>query len=415
MQIASATTSDVSLQAWQRTVKHVGKKACEKSSLLKLLHRFVAYIGSASKVEQTFSQCMAQFRHIRNFSILGAQRVLVIADTRGQSNEEDLALCSGGRLMWAENCGIPRRPRESTIFGLKALRRMLLKKVRGQTEAAARRRRALALASLPDQGNKHKNKNIEIATSRMWGPEQQKELERQERLQKERKLDAADMGVVEVDPAELARYRAKQKQTHNRYIQKRQAMMNKGSRENTHLKPGTPTWIGDADWDAVMRRTFLSCKLQRVPHISAAQAFVVRDVAAPPRMIDLAASLGGGLVASVAHIARPPGPIIRYGRALSQRRQLWISSGARNMSPNNIDLIKKVVTHAATTTTGTRWTLICQAEFSRLAAQGRPDHRPRQEIVALATATEKAGLPAHERRHCLSLSEFATNCRHVMI
>ena len=56
MQIASATTSDVPLQAWQRTVKHVGKKACETSSLLKLLHRFVAYIGSANKVEQTLSQ-----------------------------------------------------------------------------------------------------------------------------------------------------------------------------------------------------------------------------------------------------------------------------------------------------------------------------------------------------------------------
>ena len=141
------------------------------------------------------------------------------------------------------------------------------------------------------------------------------------------------MGVVEVDPAELARYRAKQKQAHNRYSQ---AMMKKGSRENTHLKPGTLIWIGDADWDAVMQRTFLSCKLQRIPHPSAAQAFVVRDVAAPPRMLDLAASLGGGLVASVAHIARPPGPIIRYGRALSQRQQLWISSGARNMSPNTI-------------------------------------------------------------------------------
>ena len=138
----------------------MGKKACDKSSLLKLLHRFVAYIGSANKVEQTFSQCMAQFRHIRNFSILGAQRVLVIADTRGQSNEEDLALYARGRLMWAENFGVPRRPRESTIFGLKALRRMLLKKVRGQTEATARRRRALALASLPDQGNKHKTKTL---------------------------------------------------------------------------------------------------------------------------------------------------------------------------------------------------------------------------------------------------------------
>jgi len=208
---------------------------------------------------------------------------------------------------------------------------------------------------------------------------------------------------LEVDPAELARYRVKQKQTHNRYIQKRQAMMKKGSRENTHFKPGAPTWIGDADWDAVMQITFLACKLQRVPHLSAAQAFVVRDVAAPPRMIDLVASLGGGLVASVAHIARPPGPIIRYGRALSQQRALWISSGARNMSPNTIDLIRKVVTHAAATTTGTGWTRISQAAFSLMAAQGRPNHRNRQELVALVTATEKAWLPAHEKRRCQSL------------
>jgi hypothetical protein len=52
------------------------------------------------------------------------------------------------------------------------------------------------------------------------------------------------MGVVEVDPAELARYRAKQKQTHNRYIQKRQAMMKKGSRD----KHATQTWDAHLDW-----------------------------------------------------------------------------------------------------------------------------------------------------------------------
>ena len=86
------------------------------------------------------------------------------------------------------------------------------------------------------------------------------------------------------------------------------------------------------------------------------------------------------------------------------------------MSPNTIDLIRKAVTHAAATTTGTRWMLISQAFFfSRMAAQGRPDHRRRQELVALVTATEKAGLPAHEKRHCLPLSEFAANCRHFMI
>ena len=54
-------------------------------------------------------------------------------------------------------------------------------------------------------------------------------------------MDAADMGVVEVDPAELARYRAKQKQTHNRYIQKRQAMMKKGPGRQLGLETPTGT------------------------------------------------------------------------------------------------------------------------------------------------------------------------------
>jgi len=125
-------------------------------------------------------------------------------------------------------------------------------------------------------------------------------------------LDAADMGVVEADPAELDRYRAKQRQNHNRYIQKRRAMQKNGQRQNLQLLPGTPTWIGDDDWDELTQTTFLGCALLRVPQLATAHAFVVQDVAAPPRLMALAASLGGGLVASVALIARPPGPIIRY-------------------------------------------------------------------------------------------------------
>ena len=36
------------------------------------------------------------------------------------------------------------------------------------------------------------------------------------------------MGVAKADPAELTRYRAKQTQTHNLYIQKRQAVTKRG-------------------------------------------------------------------------------------------------------------------------------------------------------------------------------------------
>ena len=81
----------------------------------------------------------------------------------------------------------------------------------------------MALTSLPAHGDK-RNPDAEIAPSLLWGTAQQKELERQERLQKERPLDAADMGVTTADPAELDRYWAKRKQTHNRHVQKRQAV-----------------------------------------------------------------------------------------------------------------------------------------------------------------------------------------------
>ena len=79
----------------------------------------------------------------------------------------------------------------------------------------------MALASLPAHGaDDARNPGTEIASSRLWGAEQQQELKRQEGLQKERQLDAADMGAAEADPVELRRYQAKQKQTHNRYVQK---------------------------------------------------------------------------------------------------------------------------------------------------------------------------------------------------
>jgi hypothetical protein len=68
-----------------------------------------------------------------------------------------------------------------------------------------------------------------------------------------------------------------------------------------------------------------------------------------------------------------------------------------------IDLIKKAVTHAAANTTGTGWALISQAEFSLMAAQGRPNHRNRQELVALVTATEK-GIAVSAREAPLSVA-----------
>jgi hypothetical protein len=229
-------------------------------------------------------------------------------------------------------------------------------------------------------------------------------------------LDAADMGVVEVDPAELARYRAKQKQTHNRYIQKRQAMMNKGSRENTHLKPGTPTWIGDADWDAVMQRTFLSCKLQRVPHLSAAQAFVVMGRGSASSHYRSRCIIGRGPCG----LCRTHCPPTGSNHPVRSRAQSAAGIVDFERCPKHVAKHHRLDQEGGDACGGHHHGHALDANqpiglFSWMAAQGRPDHRRRQELVALVTATEKAGLPAHEKRHCQSLSEFAANCRQFMI
>jgi len=180
------------------------------------------------------------------------------------------------------------------------------------------------------------------------------------------------------------------------------------------LAPQTRDTKADGDWDELLQTTFLSCGLRREVRLSIARAFIVRDVAAPPHMIDLAASLVGGIVASVARMARPPGPILRYGRTLSQKRALWISPGVRRKSPNTIELIRTAVRHAMATAEGTGWKLVNKAEFSLMAARGRPDRRRQQALVALVTATEKARLPACERHYCRRFSELAAGCKQVM-
>ena len=36
-----------------------------------ILSRFVTYVGSSSGAEQTLSKCLSQFRHLRNFKVMG--------------------------------------------------------------------------------------------------------------------------------------------------------------------------------------------------------------------------------------------------------------------------------------------------------------------------------------------------------
>ena len=158
---------------------------------------------------------------------------------------------------------------------------MAARKFKGNTEASARRRRAADLDRLLGQRSSARaaiSDDGGSAASRLWGAERAREMGRQKGLQNERRLDAADMGNVTADTAELQKYRAKQKATQQRYMQKRHAKAK--ARQPIRFEPGTPTWVDDAHWDDRVQQACLLRKARRVTDLSQARAYIVEDAAA---------------------------------------------------------------------------------------------------------------------------------------
>jgi hypothetical protein len=194
---ATKSTSGDSVRAWQDTIAFIAKDGRRKglypmACLKPILIRFVAYIGSSSGVEQTFSQCMSQFGHLRNYSVLGIERILVLASTRGQSSDQDMELYSSARPIWHENFGAPRR--RTPGFSLRGVAAKLSKSRCQVSEAAAQRRRDCSLRSLCSAKRPHCAVGGNTAAC-LWGETQDVELKRQRRLQTERELEAASMGL----------------------------------------------------------------------------------------------------------------------------------------------------------------------------------------------------------------------------
>ena len=353
-QFAAPALVDCSVRAWQQAVAHTADDSKRmltfpSTNLRQVLSRFVAYVGSSSGVEQTFSQVLAQFRHLRNFTAMGIQRVLVLAGTRGQPEEADLRLYSAARLLWEHNFDAPRRKRRMTLNSLKAAQRASRERLCGNTEAAQRRRREQSLQKRLRLAHPNKKKPTPAmsasvaAAARLWAPEQAGELARQKRLQGERLLDAADMGIAAADPDKLQAFREKLRATHQQYLHNYNKRMQGRHRRAIVIAPGTLTWVGDADWTEPLRRALGKRRILRETDLSRARAFVVNDVAAPPHLVGLAAALIGGLVVSTAYFLNPPGPVLRYDRALRLNRRVWISDSFRRASPVTVQLLVKAV------------------------------------------------------------------------
>ena len=131
-----------------------------------MLSRFVAYVGSPNGMEQKSGQCVSQFRHLRNFKVMGMQRILVLANTRGQPQEADHVLYSRVRLIWATNLRLCRaktsEQQQMTCRKPQATERATVRKLHWHTEAATRRHREADLHTTPTDSTIHNGKGCRL-------------------------------------------------------------------------------------------------------------------------------------------------------------------------------------------------------------------------------------------------------------
>jgi hypothetical protein len=135
------------------------------------------------------------------------------------------------------------------LYSPKAIKRASHAKLHGNTEAARRRRRERDLRKrLKTAQTRTTSTPVEAASAaaaaRLWAPAQAGELARQNLLQRQRLLDAEDMGLVAVaDPRDLQTYREKVRKTHQKYLHKQQTVAGQKATPNRYY-----TWHPDLGW-----------------------------------------------------------------------------------------------------------------------------------------------------------------------
>ncbi|MFM7978415.1 MAG: hypothetical protein ACKPKO_03785, partial [Candidatus Fonsibacter sp.] len=113
----------------------------------------------------------------------------------------------------------PRLSKSMICLNPRATRAKPARTCNDHTEAALRRQRETGLCKLRTQPFAIASAFVVAAAQGSWDPKQAKELQRQQLLQRDRLLVAADLGVAEVDPYDLRSFRVKPKETHKWYME----------------------------------------------------------------------------------------------------------------------------------------------------------------------------------------------------
>ena len=114
------------------------------------------------------------------------------------------------------------------------------------------------------------------------------------------------------------------------YVKQKERLLRRRQPVAIQLGPGARLFFAPGMWEQDLRANLLACSWRRVVDPVNADAFVVSDPGAPPKMLGFIAGLTGGLVVSNTYLTNPgQSCTVRYHRALRLPRYLWVSDACR--------------------------------------------------------------------------------------
>jgi hypothetical protein len=377
------------VEAWrralQRTQQHLRDRACHPAAALgPALQRYVAYRGSTSGVEQTFSlvaMCCSPQRlgHLSEQGELDTLTLVVDAKTSEHTETLELARC-----IWRKHYGAARRGKATGCALAKA-------RTAAGSEASWLRRRRSAVSHIAAAKGEQVGCLTQLATAAavaagdMWTPQHQHEADLQAaRLKLRRAEDATLLLPSEADAPTLA-MEAVMAITRQKNFLKR---VNAEASATAHFqRPGCGSLAGSRihiqSGVAVPATVWQLSRARRATNPVQANVWLVSDPTRPGLLRKVAAGLCGGRLCTAEFVESngSHGCCLAFHRACLVQRWIWISHRFQQKHAQILELIR-----ANLAASDSRWKeLQTCAEFVR-----RSSRRSTQaKYVGLVTVEDK--------------------------
>ena len=334
-----------SVGAWRKALARAQqnsktRKKYPVDALRRVLEYYAIASASTSGIERTFGAAKRNLGENWNGTPVAEERRLILAlahATVGSDDRESLAVAA--RVILAQSFGAARETCPNRL-----LPRISCRRDKPRSHATWLKNRRLDSTPPPGHCSELAEPALETLATELWTEKQTREVARQQRVRKARKVQAALEGLDVLTPelqTEITAERAAAGRRQRALIAQHRRSATIRSLPVCNIE-GKTVWV-DPAVDAVMKlgrsAWWTPKRLRVVDRREFAHVLVVQDAAKPGGRSQTVAHLRGCLVTNPEYFLSPPGSALQWKAALRTPRTVYLSDAVLAAHKPMVDVI----------------------------------------------------------------------------